>query len=33
MESNIINDKSLFNIGLMQEVSVRGFKESDFSSI
>lgn len=33
MEDNIISDKSLFNIKLIQGVSVRGFKESDFSSI
>ncbi|WP_291581053.1 GNAT family N-acetyltransferase [Clostridium sp. UBA6640] len=33
MEDYIINDKSLFNIELIQDVSVRRFKESDFSSI
>lgn len=33
MEDYIINDKSLFNIELIQGVSFRRFKESDFSSI
>ncbi|ARC84819.1 hypothetical protein U732_4022 [Clostridium argentinense CDC 2741] len=33
MEDNIINDKSLSNIELMEGVSFRRFKESDFSSI